>query len=186
MISIGSRPRGAPSGFVGMLADCHTRIRRFAALAQRLADERDASPEAIRDAAHRVQRYFGEALPLHVADEDETVVPRLLGREPELDASLHRMSDEHRGHGDPLAELLELCGRLTREPASHAEVRDRLRAVTAVLVPAFTDHLAHEEEVIFPALASLFAGEPGVEAEMLDELRARRRVAFARSCPTGS
>jgi hypothetical protein len=58
---------------VDLLLACHERIRFFIDLAIRIADTTDASNEEIREAAARVVRYFSESLPLHVADEEESI-----------------------------------------------------------------------------------------------------------------
>ena len=62
-----------------LLLDCHERIRHFSTLAVRLARE-DASDDERRGVAAGVARYFEQALPLHVRDEDESILPRLRGR----------------------------------------------------------------------------------------------------------
>src|SRR5690606_18929577 len=62
-----------------MLADCHARIRSFIALAI-AAGEQQAPPEEVAAACARVERYFVQAFPLHVRDEEDSVLPRLRGR----------------------------------------------------------------------------------------------------------
>src|SRR4051812_25565021 len=93
LIQIGS-PKEPPD-IVDILLECHERIRSFTGLARRLASTHGLSEEEVRDAAARVTRYFSEALPLHVADEEQSILPRLSGRSPELDAALNGMQREH-------------------------------------------------------------------------------------------
>lgn len=62
-----------------LLYACHERVRRFTALAGRLAvhvGEQGADTQA-RDAAAQILRYFELSLPNHHADEEEDVFPAL-------------------------------------------------------------------------------------------------------------
>jgi iron-sulfur cluster repair protein YtfE (RIC family) len=114
LIQIGSSKE--PSDIVDLLIECHQRIRSFIGLAARLADADGNSLEEVRNAAKRVTRYFSEALPLHVADEEENILPRLSGKDTELDATLERMHREHVEHEPHLATLVEVCRVLEDSP----------------------------------------------------------------------
>jgi iron-sulfur cluster repair protein YtfE (RIC family) len=179
MIGIGSGRRRDPAGLVDLLLDCHTRIRTFSALAVTLAEVEMAERSHIEDAAHRVRRYFDEALPLHARDEEATVLPRLVGAEPVVDAALERMRQEHGEHEPQLAELVEICWLLEVSGDRIDELRGRLTAVSDALVPALEAHLAEEERTVFPALVRLIERRPELEAEMVAELRARRQPSAA-------
>ena len=96
-----------PSDIVDLLLECHERIRTFVGLAGRLANTKQPSVDEVRDAATRVARYFSEALPLHVADEEQSILPRLSGRDSELDKALNSMREQHRQHEEPLRVLLQ-------------------------------------------------------------------------------
>ena len=172
MIEIGSR-RPAPQGAVDLLLDCHTRIRTFSRLASRIAEARGVAEEEIADSAARVRRYFSVALPLHVADEEESILPRLVGRDPALDAALARMEAEHDGHDEDVGRLIALCGALADAPASLSDLREDLGGVAARLVRAFDEHLRAEEEAVFPALRRLLP--PAEREAIFAEIRARRR-----------
>ena len=93
MISIRMRPlqmfpAPAEAGQVGpddpvdLLLACHMRIRHFGQLASALPGAQEAGAADVIDAAQRLHRYFTVALPLHVADEDESVRPRLDAHAP--------------------------------------------------------------------------------------------------------
>jgi iron-sulfur cluster repair protein YtfE (RIC family) len=167
-MKISTQPRKAPADVVDLFLECHERIRSFTGLAGRLAAAGDATPEDVVEAAARVRRYFAEALPLHVADEDDSVAPRLAGLDAEVDDALAVMAREHREHEEPLRALLALCGELAAAPRRAGE----LGGVVAVLEPAFAAHLEREERVVFPAIRRLLA--PAQQAALLDEVRARR------------
>jgi len=171
LIKIG--PLKEPEDIVDMMLECHDRIRSFAALACRLANASEPSQDEIRDAAARVSRYFTEALPLHVADEEQSIVPRLTGKNPDLDAILQKMHGEHSDHEAKLATLVETCNRLKASPEMLADVRPTLLETATTLQIEFEAHLKQEEDVIFPAIRSLLT--PEQRTTMLSELRSRRR-----------
>ena len=103
--------RGGPAGgdetLVEVLMACHARIRRFTALAITLAAPATASRPAaeIADGADAVRRYLAVALPLHIADEDASITPRLLAHDPALGPALDRMHAEHEAHAPLLTAL---------------------------------------------------------------------------------
>jgi iron-sulfur cluster repair protein YtfE (RIC family) len=170
-MQIGLGPRTAPEDIVELLLACHERIRRFSALACALAEAEDLDEAEVAQAATAVVRYFAEALPLHVRDEEESVLPRLKGASAELDAALDRMHGEHEKHEPGLERLLQLCSELGRTPERQAELASELRACARELESAFEAHLAEEERVVLPAVRAL---PPAVRDKMLRELRARR------------
>jgi hemerythrin-like domain-containing protein len=170
LIQIGSSK--AVPDIVDLLLECHQRIRYFVGLASRLAHTSDASHDEIRDAAARITRYFSEALPLHVADEEQSVLPRLSSRTPELDATLESMHREHLEHEPQLNALLELCGTLQASPETLDELRGSFQRVASILEKALSAHLEQEEQIILPAIRTCLSSEE--QATMLTELRARR------------
>ena len=171
MLQIGAqRP---PQDLTDLLLECHERIRTFTALAARLARSPGLPSAEVADAAARVRRYFAEALPLHARDEEESLLPRLRGRDPEVDRELGEMRREHETHGPVLDPVVELCGALAAEPSRHAALAPALAAAADALALHFDAHLGREERVIFPAIARhLSAAE---RAQAIAELRARRR-----------
>ncbi len=168
-VSIGQKPPGTDAA--SLLEDCHARIRRFAELAQKLAAARDAPPAEVAEAAAGVRRYFAQALPLHVRDEEESIEPRLRGRDAELDAALLTMHAEHLQHGPPLGDLLTLCSELADHPERLAALAPALAGTSAQLGKLFDEHLAREEAVMLPALRQLPSAEQDAIAR---EMRERR------------
>ncbi|MCC6407058.1 MAG: hemerythrin domain-containing protein [Planctomycetes bacterium] len=164
--------REEPGDLVELLLDCHERIRRFAGLAQKLARAKGSPDHEVRDVALAVRRYFDEALPLHVADEEETVLPRLKARAPELAPALERMVDEHREHQHDLALLVMLCSDIADEPKALDEKRAELAELAQRLGDDFERHLAVEERELFPAIDARLPVDE--RKRMLAELRARR------------
>ncbi len=169
MLHIGS-PRPA-EGIVDLLLDCHARIRSFSDLAVRLGEAVGPSPAEVADAAAQVRRYFVEALPLHARDEEDSVLPRLAGRDPGVDAALVAMHRDHAGHGRFLDPVLAVCAALAAAPERHAELAPALADAARLLRAHLEAHLASEEATIFPAIARVPEDE---RRRMVDELRARR------------
>lgn len=175
LTKIGKRPQlDAAEDAVALFLDCHERIRAFVALARRLGEPAAGDAAAIRDAAARVHRYFTEALPLHARDEEESLLPRLRGLDPAVDAELAEMSREHGEHGRPLRSLLEACGAIVSDPELHGALAPVIAAAAEELDRHFVEHLRREEEVIFPAVRRLL--DARADAEIVRELRARRGV----------
>ena len=169
LVQIGKRPDTVD--VVGLLLECHDRIRKFTTMARDLAAARGASLDAIRDAASQVRRYFVESLPLHMADEEKQIVPRLLGINAQLDRALATMEADHTAHEPLVRRLVELCSMLVGDPRQVAAVATELHAVATKLTSEFFVHLELEERVIFPALRRL----PNEErAAILVAMRERR------------
>ncbi|MBL8623303.1 MAG: hemerythrin domain-containing protein [Myxococcales bacterium] len=153
---------------VAALLACHERIHRFTALAARLGTP-DGTAAERAEAAAGVVRYFTVALPLHAADEDASLAPRLAGGDPAVDAALAQMTAEHVAHAAPLARVVDAARTIVAAPAT---VPPDLAAAAAALAALFTAHLALEERAIFPAIAALPAE---VQATIRAEMLARRR-----------
>ena len=171
-VTIGARAR--PERLVGLLLECHDRIRSFTDLAIAVGERLDAPAAHITDACARCERYFGEALPLHVADEEESLLPRLRSRSPELEAAFATMQAEHTEHEARLRALLEGLAKVRQNPEDTAQ-RERVRAAAVQLRTDFERHLNSEEKLIFPAVEDLLT--PDEQAQIVAELRARRQIA---------
>lgn len=171
LITLSPKRRHGPADLVDLLGECHDRIRRFAALARQAATRRDAPSAEVVQACVDVERYFLEALPLHVADEEESIEPRLRGLSPPVDRALDAMEEEHRRHGPMLQALLRATARVRRAPDDDA-ARSELATAAEGLEREFGEHLALEESVVFPAIRELLSQE--TQRCVVDELRRRR------------
>ena len=170
MLTIGS-PRPA-EGIVDLLLECHGRIRSFTDLAVRLGEATAPTPSEVADAAGRVRRYFEDALPLHARDEEESVLPRLAGRDPTVDAALVAMHRDHLEHDVLLQPVVALCAQLAAAPERHAELAPALAQAARTLRAHFEEHLGAEEATIFPTIARVVPEDE--RRRMVEELRARR------------
>ena len=164
MIKLGASAR--PVGARGMLLDCHERIRKFAGIALRLAAGKDHPANEVREAVQAVHRYFTVALPLHEADEEQSLQPRLVPS-----AALATMVSEHREIDALLGEeLVPRWTRLIDAPADRAlrlATGDPAQRLSALM----QRHLELEEQSIFPAIDLL---SPDVQAALVAEMRGRR------------
>jgi hypothetical protein len=158
-----------------LLVGCHERIRHFTATANKLAHAQSASSFEIRQAAAGVYRYYSVSLPLHEADEEDTMRPRL---EAVADArvrhALAAMHDQHLAIDELIERLLPLLQLVERNPPALQETGGEMCAITKALDEVFGAHLQLEEEVIFPVIREVLSEH--VRAEMLAEMKARRKA----------
>lgn len=162
----------APESLVGLLLACHTRIRRFARLALTVGARPELPAAEVKEATAQCLRYFTEALPLHVRDEEDSLWPRLAGHSAVLDATMAQMRAQHFAHRARLDALLAALEAVRQRP-NEAALHRQLAAAASTLETDFEDHLGLEEAELFPFLDdALSAGE---REEIVQELRARRR-----------
>ena len=115
-----------PEDALDLLTGCHQRIRYFTAAAIKLAHAQGASPEDIRQAAAGVHRYYSVSLPLHEADEELTLRPRLdaVGSE-RVRHALAAMHDQHQAIDELIERLLPLLMLVERNPDTLPDVGHR-------------------------------------------------------------
>ena len=145
----------APEDAVSTLLGCHDRIRHFTNMALRLASADHVSNDDIVSAAGQVHRYFTVALPLHEADENESLHPRLRQAAPEGElagAAADAMVEQHRSIDEIVERLVPICELLTRNPAVHKALAPELLQLSTALQQMFASHLELEEQTIFPAI----------------------------------
>lgn len=158
-------------GVIGLLLECHERIRHFALLAERLSTALEAPPDEVAAAATDLGRYFAIGLPKHEEDEEHSIAPRLLAVAFQSPAALEKMAAEHRQAHARLATLEPAWERLSKAPHELADLSAELSRTSSALRALFEQHLALEERAIFPAIDQL----PLEEREaIVAEMHARR------------
>jgi len=170
-----SRPSNQPpEDALDLLLGCHQRIRHFTSTAAKLAHAQGAMHDEIRMAAAGVFRYYSVSLPLHEADEEDTLRPRLdaLG-DDRVHHALAAMHDQHQAIDELIERLLPLLQLLERNPATIEQAGGEICAITKALDDIFTAHLKLEEEAIFPAIREKLPKEE--QAAMLQEMQSRRQ-----------
>ncbi len=171
LTQLSKRRASDPHDLVDLLSECHRRIRSFIALARQAGWRQDASADQIAQACVDVERYFTQALPLHVADEEESIEPRLRGLSPTVDEALDVTARQHRQHEPGLTALLRAT-KLFRSCPHDAAVRAELAVIAQALEEQFDEHLGIEERVIFPAIRELLSQK--AQTSIVAELRRRR------------
>lgn len=163
-----------PEDAVDMLIGCHQRIRHFTGVAIKLAHAQGATSEEVTQAAAGVHRYYTVSLPLHEADEEETLRPRLdaIG-DDKLHHALLAMADQHQAIDELLERLLPLLIMVRNNPDSIHAAGSEMCSLTKALDEMFRAHLQLEEEAIFPTIRERLSTT--VQSEMANEMRARRK-----------
>ena len=118
-------------------------------------------------------RYFTVALPLHEADENDSVYPRLrqaLTEGPLAEAN-EAMVEQHRGINAALSQLIPLWRTVKSDPVQQSKLNPLL-ATTTHLQSLWDVHLKLEEEQVIPAMREYLA--EGTLREIRAEMRNRR------------
>lgn len=163
-----------PEDALELLIGCHQRIRHFTATAVKLAHAQGTEPQEIRQAAAGVYRYYSVSLPLHEADEEDTLRPRLDAVADErVRHALVAMHDQHQAIDELIERLLPLLLLVERNPGALPEAGGEMCSITEALEEVFGAHLQLEEDAIFPAIREVLP--ESVRAEVLAEMQQRRR-----------
>jgi hemerythrin-like domain-containing protein len=174
--SVTPKPDETPEDAVSMLLGCHDRIRHFTNMALRLASAGSPSESEIVSAAEKVHRYFTIALPLHEADENISLHPRLRQSAPEGDLAgpaADAMVEQHRSIDEIVERLVPICELLQHNPAMHQSIAPELLQLSNALQQMFDSHLQLEEVTIFPAIRKYLTEDQ--LAEILKEMQDRRK-----------
>jgi hemerythrin-like domain-containing protein len=177
-IQIQTRPAGVQEKeetAIDALIGCHDRIRYFSELSAKLAEAVGQPSQDIASAAEKVHRYFTVALPLHEADENNSVDPRVRAAVPEerLAQASAEMVRQHRDINEVLQQLIPMWETVRRDPTALESLSPALRDKSARLRELFEGHLSLEEQTVFPAMRQYVA-----QAEMdaiRREMRERRQ-----------
>lgn len=163
----------------GLLSDCHRRIEMFLTALEAVAAviDRPASEKTHR-ALESALRYFGEAAPKHIADEEVSLFPRLRQiQDAEVQSffsQLEKLEDEHRwaaalhGEVESLGRQYLLASRL-----SSTEVEKFRNSVTC-LVFMYNRHIKIEDSTVFPLAARLL--HHSEKMAIAEEMMRRRGV----------
>lgn len=179
-ITIGAKPESSFDRPIGLLKDCHRRFEKYLLVFEHLAKVAAGGTLSAEEAASltRAIDYFEIAAVRHVADEEESLFPRMRAH-PEGEAALDEIEaleqDHCRAHvlhceANLLGRRWIAAGRLTTgEQARFAD------AATA-LAQLYREHIAREDGELFPLAERLLSEDDltGMGREMAD-----RRGLFA-------
>lgn len=160
-----------------ILHDCHEhileRLARLEALGRELAGAGEITERHLAVFGD-VLSFLDTAVPMHSADEEQTLFPRLRAA---LGAAAGRtpMDCMEKEHGEHQAQLAMLKRAIVKRDAKAAS-REALG-----IVAAYSEHIGKEEEVLFPWARETLTNPVLVDA-MTQEMRQRRVAAGMLSC----
>jgi hemerythrin-like domain-containing protein len=185
MIQINAPREHTFSEPLGLLSDCHRRIEKF--LDQLLAVTRAAGggtlDEKQREALTVALRYFRSAAPLHTADEEKSLFPRLrehafnghLQAQQALDV-MERLESDHDAADVRHAVIDELGSRWLEQGTLCGEGTARLENELRALRLFYAAHIEVEDHELFPLAAGVLDAEE-IKATGR-EMASRRGVGF--------
>jgi hemerythrin-like domain-containing protein len=167
-----AEPNPAEETAIDALTGCHDRIRYFTELSQKLSGAVGQPAADIASVAQKVHRYFTVALPLHEADENVSLDPRLRRAVPEqrlADASAE-MVRQHKDINEVLQQLIPMWATLAEQPDALESLAPALRDKSNRLNDLFVGHLSLEEQTVFPAMREFLSQDDmdAIRAEMKD------------------
>lgn len=179
-IQIGKRPENFFNNPLGLLSDCHRRIERFLYLLITIA--RQARGCSLSDeqagAMECALRYFSEAAPNHVRDEEDSLFPRLRQRQDQqVQQAMKRLAtleDEHVVVERTHLEVERLGKQWMENGPLNPDETIAFSDLLAKLSRIYHQHIHIEEEEIFPLAANLLE-RPVIEA-IGKEMAERRHI----------
>lgn len=182
LLQIGAKPEAGFDDPMGILTDCHKRIREF--LKAMVVAARNPPTHCFDEHEHaRVEgalRYFRVSGPKHSADEEESLFPRMRQlNSPTINAALDivgRIEEEHRYAEAKQLEVAQLFQSWVEHGSIPEPDHARLNAILSELNAHYDQHIATEERDIFPAAAAALS--PADEEAIGKEMASRRGVAF--------
>lgn len=174
VVALGKKPQsGVREVFElrALLEQCHVRIRTYLRIFDAIAGDREVPAREVADAALSVRKYFEQGFPLHAADEDLSVMPRLVRSAPALAAVQAQLQSEHRGHEAVVRDVVRLSTTLYASPHARQRLLPELVRAAERLRAELEPHMVVEEQEVFPLLANISKAD---EQCILEEMRARR------------
>jgi hemerythrin-like domain-containing protein len=169
-----------------LMSECHRRIERFIETLERVArlSGRPLDDDQ-RAALQGAMTYFREAAPLHTADEEESLFPRLRAnddpRAHALNERCHDLENDHR-KAEGLHAVVDSIGeRWLLENALPEQEGERMLDAVLELRRIYRAHIAYEDNELFPAAEALLHAE---ERRELGREMANRRGIVQTSLPS--
>jgi len=178
-IQIGARPDHTFSNPIGLLTDCHRRLKKFLMMMITIMRQTHGAPlgKGQQIALELALQYFREAAPKHALDEEASLFPRMRPLCRTLDSSIkslnhlekeHEIADETHRAVEQLSKKWLLEGQLCFEDA--CALSDALGRLSIL----YKQHIDVEERKIFP-LASRILSAAAVK-EIGREMAMRRNI----------
>ena len=177
---------------LGLLSDCHRRVERFLEQIIRVCEtwRGGVLQETQREALEVALRYFRQAAPLHTADEETSLFPRLRACAQSGDiaaqqalAVIERLEADHDVADVQHAVIDELGTRWLDRSTLEAPEAAQLEAQARALRAFYAAHIAVEDNELFPLAGKVLAHDA---VEIVGrEMAARRGLDFD-NLPAGS
>lgn len=170
---------------IAMLHDCHRRIERFLDMLSSLSRERRGGEldEAGQSALAAALHYFDVGAPLHTADEEGSVFPRLRNSGVEevrqLGERLIELENEHREKERRHREVHRLGTTWLVQGELNPEGARRFAAELERLERTYLRHIRIEEYEVFPVAAEVLHKD--LLSEIANEMKERRGLPNERS-----
>lgn len=174
-VQIGALPDAGYDQPIGMLRDCHRRIRHFVGIFEKVA--REAKGYLLNSeqqgAVQAAIRYFRTSGTMHSRDEEESLFPRLKEQTPAaVVATIARLEAEHRKAEMLHRRVEELYQNWMAEFGLNGSEEEELIAAAAALVALYQSHIEIEEGVVFSAAESVL--DSAEQSAIGKEFAARR------------
>ena len=178
--SIGAAPQASFDQPLQLLQDCHRRIEQFLEVLLRVVEAAndDTLSTTHREALETALRYFREAAPRHMQDEEGSLFPRLRQESgAELQSALACIDALETDHvrASELHTQVNMTGeRWLHEGPLAAPARAELRRWLVELRTLYRNHIDIEDHRIFPLAGRILTS--GALASVGQEMRARRML----------
>lgn len=165
----------------GLLSDCHRRIEMFLESLAEVGKVMDQHPsEETARALQVALLYFRQAAPKHTADEEESLFPRLRGRE-EMEvksafSTLDRLEKDHETVSPLHAEVERLAEIYLETGSLPSSDREAFQAAVAQLQQIYREHIRVEDSMVFPLAARLLSESD--KSAIAQEMAGRRKVSL--------
>lgn len=162
-VQLGAAPEHDFHNPLGLLGDCHRRIRTFLTALLRVASEADKEEltPLYRHGLDAALTYFRVAGPLHTLDEEDSLFPRLRKLCPDhpILSDIERLHSDH-DQADAWHGTVEELGQvwLKQGTLSSAE-RATIGEALSYLKDLYEAHLELEDQTLFPLSASVLSPE---------------------------
>lgn len=156
---------------VEALQFAHTESLHMLGLAEAL--ETCSATPSTAAAAARVEAYLQSGLMRHLADEEQSLAPRLKGHHEVVDRALATMRSDHFREAAMASRLAGLCGLIGRDVNRLHGLRFSVAQAVSELKTLVVRHQELEESIVFPALRRFLgrAQLDEIDAEMLARTR---------------
>ena len=158
---------------IGVLNSCHRRIEHFIGILETLVASDAPIPLDVerRKVLESSLNYFRNSAPKHIADEDDSLFPRL--KKAGVSAKLKVLATQHEQISQLHADLESVGLQWLSLPRLSPPTWEKLKDTVDALSTIYSEHIQIEEHDIFPAAAAFLSTQE--MAKLGDEMSARRK-----------